>query len=150
MNRAVAQFGFTILMFILFVYSAIEATSFKKLAKYFPLYISIIAAIILFIEIVKQGIQLKKNVKKGEVLHPNLRGAIKYGLILTVYIAMVYLIGLILASAIYVFLFLYFIAEMKLIQSLIAITVLTVLLITFGNVMNLYWPKSLLNIFMIT
>lgn len=146
MNKAIAQLSFTILMFIFFIYTAIEATSFKKLAKNFPLFISILAITILLIEIVRQVVKLKENMQNGEVLHPNMAGVIKYTLILTLYIVMVYIIGIILASTIFVFLFLYFIANMKLIQSFITVAVLIGLLIAFGNAMNLTWPKSIFHI----
>ena len=146
MNKAIAQLGFTILLFFLFIYSAIEATSFKQLAKYFPLYISIIAAILLLIEIIRQIIKLKENKEKGEQFHPNLKGAFKYTLYLIVYVLLVYLIGFVLASIIYVFVFLYFIAKMRLISSIITVAVLVGLMIMFGDAMNLYWPKSLFHI----
>lgn len=146
MNKAIAQLVFTILMLSFFIYAAVEATSFKQLAKYFPFYVSIIAAVLLLIEIVRQVIQLNKNKAKEELFHPNIKGAIKYTLFLIVYILLVYLIGIVLATIIYVFCFLYFIAKMRLVRSVITVVILTIIIVAFGDIMKLFWPESLFHI----
>ena len=146
MNKAIVQLTFTTFLFFFFIYTAVEATSFKQTAKYFPLYISIVAIVILLIEIIRQVIKLRETKQKGEQFHPNMKGAMKYILFLIVYAVLVYLIGIVLASAIYVFVFLYYIAKMRLINTIITVGILVALLMTFEDVMNLYWPTSVFHI----
>lgn len=146
MNKAIAQLIFTILLFFFFIYTALEAREFAQTAKYFPLYLSITATVILFIEIIRQIVRFQKNKETDEVLHPHMRAVIVYTILIVLYAVLVYVIGLLLASAIYVFVFLYFIANMRLIGSIITVAILIAFLVIFGDVMNLYWPKSLFNI----
>lgn len=146
MNKAAAQFTFTIIMFLFFIYTLIEAASFKKLAKYFPFYISIIALVMLAIEIIRQIINFKKSSESGEVMHPNIKGVIKYTFYLIIYVGLVYLIGIVLASLIYVFVFLYFIAQMKWWQASLTVVILLVFIVQLGKFMNLHWPKSLFSL----
>ena len=147
MNKAIAQLSFTSLLLLFFIYTAVAATSFKELARYFPLYLSVIGAVLLFIEVIRQLLTIKKNMKKDEKLHPNIKGAILYTLYLTGYILLVYLLGMIIATVIFLFIFLYFTAKMRLISSIITVIVVVGILMLFADVMNLYWPKSVLDIF---
>ena len=143
MNKAVMQLIFTSLVFIVLIFAAIEARTFKETAMYFPFYISLLGIILFFIEIIRQVRKLKEEMAKGELLHPNIKRALKFTGILTIFFVLVYLIGLIPATAIYVFAFLYFIAKMKIWQSLLTCAILVTFLTIFGKAMNLYWPKSL-------
>src|SRR5690625_2221849 len=147
MDKAVAQLSFTSLLLLFFIYTAVAATSFKELARYFPLYLSVIGAVLLFIEVIRQLLTIKKNMKKDEQLHPNIKAVILYTLYLTGYILLVYLIGMIIATVIFLFVFLYFTAKMRLISSIITVIVVVGVLMLFADVMNLYWPKSIFNIF---
>ena len=146
MNKAVVQLIFSFLMLFLFIYMAIEANSFKDLARLFPLYISIAAAFILFIDIIRQLIKIKDIKKKDELFHPNIKGALKYIFYLIIYIVLVYFVGLEIASAIYVFAFLYLVAKMKLLNTIITTVILVVSIIVFANAMDLYWPSSVFEI----
>lgn len=144
MSKNKTQIVFTSLILCMFIYTAVAATSFNKLAKYFPLYISITGIVCLTLALIRIIIQIRKEENKDqEPLHPNIPGVIKYTCLLTAYLALVYLIGMIYASAIYVSFFLYFIAKMKPIHTVISVAAVVVGLITIANVMNLYWPKSI-------
>lgn len=145
MKKNVAQLIFTILMLLLFMYTAFEAISFKKQASYFPLYISLLGILGMLIEIIRQLIVMRKE-SDNELLHPNFKAVIKYTIILVAYVVLVYVFGLIIATAGFLVLFLYYIAKMKLWRAAISVAILIVLVISFANLMNLYWPKSLINI----
>lgn len=146
MNKAVVQLVFTLLVFLVFVYAAYEAQNFKRLARYFPYYVSIISAGLIFIELIRQIIFFKKEYNKGELLHEDMRGVFKYTFLLTLYILLAYIIGIIPASFVYVTLFLILIAKMKPWKALLLVIILLTLLIIFARVMVLYWPKSLITI----
>lgn len=146
MNKAVVQLVFTIFIFLVFVYTAYEAQDFKKLARYYPLYVSIASAGLIFLEIIRQLVSFKKEYNKRELLHEDMRGVFKYTFLLTLYILLAYIIGIIPASFIYVTLFLILVAKMKPWKALLLVIILLVLLIIFARVMVLYWPKSLITI----
>jgi len=138
-------------MLLFFIYTAIEATTFRELASYFPLYLSILAIVMMTIEIIRQIISIKKGKEeeKGEVMHPNIGAALKYMGIIILYAVLVYIIGMVIATAIYVFAFLLLIAKMKWWKAALITGILIAAIVTFANVMNLYWPKSLIQIFTI-
>ncbi len=135
-------------MLMFFIFAAIEATQFKELASYFPLYLSLVAIVLMVIEIIRQVINLKKGneEERAELLHPHIGAALIYSGILILYAVMVYVIGMVLASVIYVFAFLYFIAKTKLWKAILITAILIGAVIGFADLMNLYWPKSLINI----
>src|SRR5690625_2805108 len=148
MKWRTAELLYTLFMLGIFTYTAIGATEFKKNAMYFPLYISILAIILLVIDLIRQFRRFKKPLEKDEpeYLHPDTMGVFKYSLVLAFYAVLIYLIGFLLASIIYLFGFLYFIARMRLMYTIITVTVVVVFIVSFGNTMNLVWPKSLISI----
>lgn len=145
MSKRLANIIFPFLMLALFSYTAWGATSFKSKASYFPLYISILGIICMIIELIRQFILLRKETS-DEPLHPNIVAVLQYTCILVLYVILVYIFGLILATIAYIFAFLLFISKMKWWRAIISVAILIFLIISFGNIMNLYWPKSLLNI----
>lgn len=145
------QLVFTILMLLFFIYTAVEATTFRQLASYFPFYLSLLGIACISIEIIRQLINLKKGKSedKDDVVHPNIRAAIKYMGLLVLYAVMVYVLGMVIASAIYVFAFLFWIARMKWWKAALTTGVLIAVVVGFADMMNLYWPKSLIQVFTI-
>src|SRR5690625_2251090 len=146
MSKRLAHLMFTIFILLFFVYTATAALSFKKQASYFPLYISMLGILAMVIELVRQFIAWRKNSDK-ELFHNNFMAVIKFSLVIILYAGIVYVIGLIPATILYLFLFLFFISRMRWWTALLSVAILVVLIITFADVMNLYWHKSLIHIF---
>lgn len=138
---------FSIIIFVIFCWAAIEAQEFRELARFFPFYIAIMGAIVVLADLLLQLRRQSKNKKPGRVLHENLPAALKYLLIMISFLVCVYIFGIFVGTAIYLFCFLYFETKFGLVKSIISVAVVIAFIVIFGDVMNLYWPKSLLNLF---
>ena len=73
--------------------------------------------------------------------------ALKYLLIIIGFLVLIYIFGIFVGTAIYLFCFLYFETKFGLVKSIISVAIVIGFIMIFGDVMNLYWPKSLLNLF---
>lgn len=146
MNKEKVSLVFSVFVFLLFCWVAIEALSFRELARFFPFYISIIGAILMFIDIIVTVVKMMKNRERSnEPLHENLPVAFKYLIIIVSYLVLIYLVGIFVGTAIYLFAFLYFETRLGLLKTTISVALVVAGIMVFGDVMNLYWPKSLLD-----
>lgn len=138
---------FSLLVIALFCWAALEAQQFRELARFFPFYISIMGAIIVFAELLLQIRRQNRSIKLKRPIHENLPMALKYLLVIIGFLVLIYIFGIFVGTAIYLFGFLYFETKFGLVKSIISVVIVVAVIMFFGNVMNLYWPKSLLNLF---
>lgn len=138
---------FSLLVISLFSWAALEAQQFRELARFFPFYIAIMGALVVLADLVIQIRRLFQNKRKAQPLHENLPATLKYLLIIISFLVSIYIFGIFVGTAIYLFCFLYFETKFGLVKSIIAVAIVTAFIMIFGDVMNLYWPKSLLNLF---
>ena len=147
MSRLVGSIIFTFFLFLLFTGLALEAMTFSRLAKFFPLYITLAGAILSFIYtfvqirtlVKKEG--LPEELKKLKFKRPFIYLAWLLG-----YVGLIYIVGFLLATALFLGAFLYFESKFTIIKTSISISIVLVFLILFSDVMNLYWPRSLLGL----
>lgn len=140
---------FSLLVFGMFCWAAVEAQNFRELARFFPFYIAVIGALLTFIDLVIRVIKMVRNKEKvAAPLHENLPAALKYLLIIISFLVLIYIFGIFIGTAIYLFAFLYFETKLGLLKSIISVAVVVVGVMIFGDVMNLYWPQSLLDGFL--
>jgi len=122
-----------------------EASHFAKLARFFPLYISAAATILSLIDVILQAKKLMSEKKEhAETVHDNPFAVAKYILWVLGYLLLIYLIGFITGTVIYLFAFLYFETGFGIIKSTISVAITVLLIYIFGNFMTLYWPVGLL------
>jgi hypothetical protein len=139
---------FSSAIFLLFSWMAWEALNFKELARFFPQYIAIGAAILAFIDIFIKIRKLLKGKQDHDPLHENMAAVVKYIVWIISYLIMIYLVGLVLATAIFLTVFLTVEAKLGLIKTGISVGVVLIVIMVFGDVMKLYWPRSLLKSFL--
>jgi len=133
---------FAALLISLFIWAAVEAASFQRLASYFPLYISIFGAIlntyILILEL-----KARSNSKELNETSGGPKEYILYMSWFTGYFVAIYLVGMVAASMLFLFFFLRYESKQSLLFTIISMTLVALLLIGFSHMMNLNYPKSL-------
>jgi hypothetical protein len=144
-NKEKYSLIFSVFVFALFSWMAWEATGFAELARFFPLYISIAGAVLTLADIVLRIIKLNRNInKKTEAVHDAPLSVLKYIIWIIGYLVLMYLLGFLVATTIFLFAFLYIESGFKLIKTFLSVTITMVAIISFGNLMTLFWPKGLL------
>jgi hypothetical protein len=147
MNKLVGSTIFTFCLFLLFAGLALEAATFSRLAKFFPLYITIAGAILCFIYTIVQIRTIIKEEGLPEVLKKlQFKTPLKYLGWLLGYVVLVYIVGLLVATGIFLATFLFFESKFTIVKTAISISTVIVCLIVFSNIMNLFWPRSLLGL----
>ncbi|MGO4888423.1 tripartite tricarboxylate transporter TctB family protein [Anaerobacillus sp. MEB173] len=145
MSKLAGSTLFSFCLFLLFGALALEAMTFSRLAKFFPLYITVAGAILCLIYTIillrtlvkKEG--LPEELKKLQFTKP-----LKYLSWLLGYVVLVYIVGFLVATGLFLAAFLYLESKFSVVKTAISISIVLVCLILFSDVMNLYWPKSLL------
>lgn len=159
MNKRIFSLIFTLFLFVVFTLAAIEAKNFTSLASFFPLFTAIIAAILSLISSLIQGINIYR-LKKGKISESDAKdNAIELesedaslGLIfyymgwVAGYVVIIYLLGLIIATVIFLVLFFMIESKFKILKTLIFTAIVITLIISFGNLMNLHWPTGVINL----
>lgn len=159
MGTRIFSLVFTLFLFVVFTLAAIEANNFTNLASFFPLFTAIIAANLALISSIIQGINIYK-LKKGIINESDAKdnaielesenaslGLIFYYVGWVVgYVLIIYLLGLIIATIIFLVLFFTIESKFKVWKTLLATAIVITLIISFGNLMNLYWPTGVINL----
>ncbi|WP_080875365.1 hypothetical protein [Oceanobacillus timonensis] len=145
MNRDYLNLIFSGFLFLLFTLTLIEALTFSQLAQFFPLYISIAGAILTFIYFITQVLTIYKQKKEeGNVTIIPLLQPLKYIGWIVGYLLLVFLTGLLLATTIFLFIFLIFESKMKLISAGISVACVLIGISLLSSALDIYWPTNLL------
>ncbi|MFB5662272.1 tripartite tricarboxylate transporter TctB family protein [Alteribacillus sp. HJP-4] len=145
MDKKFASILFSAFLMIVFIYTAWTANEFTRLAKYFPFYISIIGALFCFLYTliqIKNWRKAKKQEGDREVLR--WRRPLIYTCWLLGYVLLIYIAGLMAATAVFLGAFLYYESKIKLWKTAATTAFVLVAVNVFSMYMNLYWPDNLL------
>lgn len=145
MNKSLANIIFTAFIFILFTAAALESLTFSRLAQFFPLYISIAGSVLSLIYLIKIIIEHVKQ-SSPEERHEQLQilKPLRYiGWILG-YLLLIYVFGMLIATAVFLFVFLILESKMKVLSSVLSVAVMLVLITYLSAAINIAWPSSLL------
>lgn len=161
--REKIRLAFSIVILCLFAYTAIEAWDFSRRARYLPLYVSvagfILCGLLITLDFWRNRTPEGREKERAKVLvedynpegkptrageYEYLKRSVYYLAWLAGFIASIAIIGLPVASAIFLGAFLWFEGHMK--PKGIALSISTMLLCLFGitQLMHLHWPTSLL------
>lgn len=150
MSKEMKSILFTGSLFIMFCIMALEANTFADKAKFFPLFVALGAVFIALVSITLQTIQLIKSRKSNENKDEEEAGEtgemIKYVLWIIGYVALIYIIGFMPATILFLLAFLLVESKFRIITTIPLIVLVVGVLVVFSNIMNLYWPTGLLNI----
>ncbi|WP_096187176.1 tripartite tricarboxylate transporter TctB family protein [Evansella halocellulosilytica] len=145
-SKSKVHIAFTALLTLLFLWFAMEATSFSDRARFFPLYISLIA---IFFVVLELAVGIFRTVRKkadSDPFHPNLTEALTYILWILFLLILIYLVGFKVGSIVFLGAFLYFVTKLKWWKVLAAVLITFLCLYLFGDhYMNLHWPHNFMN-----
>ncbi|MYL29919.1 hypothetical protein GLW03_08830 [Halobacillus halophilus] len=143
MNKQTLNIIFTFCIFAAFVWAAVTALTFSRLAQFFPLYVSIAGSVVSGIYLITEIMKLIK--RKNDASHPVmiLKPLIYTGWVVG-YVFSIFLFGLFIASAAYLIAFLLIESKFPLFKAFystgIALFVMTVL----SRLLDIAWPSSIL------
>ncbi|WP_176555724.1 tripartite tricarboxylate transporter TctB family protein [Virgibacillus ndiopensis] len=147
MSKEIKSILFTTFLFIVFCLMAFEANTFADKAKFFPFFVAIGAAFLAFVSIVLQTIEIVRSNKENSIDDVGeIKKVLKYVLWAVGYIALIYFIGFMLATIVFLLVFLLIESKFRIITTVLSTALVVVGLMLFGNVLNLYWPTGLLGI----
>ncbi|WP_461179187.1 hypothetical protein [Virgibacillus ainsalahensis] len=136
---------FTILLALLFTWLAVEATTFNERAKYFPLYISIIALIFVIVDLVLSSIRFSRKKEGALPFHPHLLSALMYMGWMLLLLWFIYLVGFKVGSSAFLAAFLFFVTRWQWWKVIMAVIIAFSCMYLFGDIyMNLHWPANLM------
>lgn len=145
-SKSKVSLVFTVLLTLLFIWFALEATTFSERARFFPLYISLIAILFVVIELVLTFTRFFSKKEEVSSFHPNLIEAIKYIGWIMLLLGLIYLVGFKVGASVFLGAFLYFVTGFKWWRVLVAVAITFTCLFLFGDYyMNLHWPRNLMN-----
>lgn len=147
MSKDILNLTFSAFLFILFTLSMIEALTFSKLAQFFPLYISIAGSVLTLIYLITQLIDLyKQKTADGQKVEIPILKPLRYiGWILG-YLLLIYIAGMLIATALFLLVFLKVESNLTLLQTIISVTIILVGILIISPALNIYWPTNLLGL----
>lgn len=160
MTKSKLSILFSFFFLIIFVYMAWASTGYNPLAKYFPLFLSILGAVLAFVSVVKDfkeakvmntNIEEKQDNKSQEqawdipITH-DFKVAAKNFLWVLFYFVLIMIIGFILATIIFLVAFLKIRTDFNWIKIILSIGITIGLLFLLAEIMYLKWPSGMLDI----
>lgn len=145
MNKSLANIIFTGFIFALFTLAALEALTFSRLAQFFPLYISVagsILSLLYLIKVIKEHIKITSPEERYEqiaILKP-----LRYIAWIIGYLLMIYVFGILIATAVFLFVFLILESKLKVLTSVLSTAVMLVIITYLSEAINIAWPTNLL------
>lgn len=149
MTKEMKSILFTSFLFILFCLMALEANTFVDKAKFFPFFVAIGAAFLSFVSIILQTIDFRKGSKdkqSDEEESGELKEVLRYVFWIVGFIALIYIIGLMLATIIFLLVFLLIESKFRVVTTIFSTALVIGGLLLISNILNLYWPTGLLGI----
>lgn len=146
------QLIFLGLLIIIFAWAAWEATGFTGQARTYPLVVGTAALVIGLAEFGAYTFTLRRQASTqegtqsaGETLGQRFSKALPYLSWLAGLYAMIYVIGMVISSGIFAFLFLLREGKMRWYYALLSGISVIIFLIIIQDVMSLKWPKSIID-----
>jgi len=145
MKKDTLNLLFSTFLFLMFTLAIFEALTFSRLAQFFPLYISIAGSVLTLIYLIKQLFELyKQKEKEGEATKLPILKPLRYIAWIIGYLLLIYIGGLMLATAIFLMVFLIFESKMTFLQTSISVVVVLVGVSALSSALNIYWPTNIL------
>lgn len=147
MRQQKLSLSFSIFIFIIFCFAAWKSLSFAELARFFPLYISVAGAVLTLVHIIISSINIvrnKQDEKSGKL--EELGSVFKYIVWVIGYIILIFVIGFLPATVVFLFAFLLKESKFGIIKTVIGVALTMSIILLFSNLMNLYWPTGIINV----
>jgi hypothetical protein len=150
-TKKIEQVVFIIMVAAVFVWVVLEARSFPSKAGLYPWAVGILGLVLAAVEI---GLTITRKSKpmEGEPqfqgddggLMRGVRQAFPYMLWLGAYYVLIYLLGLVVASGLFIVAFLSLVGKLRWFVALGGAALLVLFLLGVSELLNLYWPDAFL------
>jgi len=155
------RLGFSLVVLCLFAYAGLEALDFSRRARYMPLYVSVagftLSALLVFLECWRMRTAAGRGTRRGVAIEDlaaedlfspeeerhRLKTTAYYLLWMVGYVAMIALVGLPVASALFLGAFLLVEARMRPLATALSVAAMLAGLLVLTHLMHLRWPSSL-------
>ncbi|MEM7116851.1 MAG: tripartite tricarboxylate transporter TctB family protein [Chloroflexota bacterium] len=144
----IEQITFLVLMLLLFGWAGFNSLSFPDQAQTYPRTVAFAAVIIVLIEL---GLYLwgmrsdNEDVPVSETLSGRFRGIWPYLIWLGAFFLVIYLVGIVIASALFVSIFLIREGNVPWYYAVLAGIIVIAFLLVMEDVMSFRWPRSLID-----
>ena len=144
----IEQIVFLVLVFLFFGWAASESLSFPSKAQTYPRTVAFAAVAITLAELLSYLWSLrgqKSEIDSSNTLTSKFIGILPYLLWLLATYAAIYVVGMVVASGLFVFLFLFREGKVPWYYALLSGLIVIGFLLTIQDVMGLKWPKSVID-----
>ncbi|MBS3976740.1 MAG: tripartite tricarboxylate transporter TctB family protein [Syntrophomonadaceae bacterium] len=144
------QIMFTVAILLVFLWTAWEALGFAKQARFLPLYVSLVAIPLviaqLFLEIKNKATNdsSANSAEDFNALKERMPALLVYMGWVLGYVLLIYLLGFLVATGIFLFAFLKRESGMTLVQTITGVVITLGFIVFFGRVLHMYWPEGIL------
>ena len=144
-HNSLEQYIFLTVALIVFAYAAYLALDFPTQAQTFPRSVALAAILMIVIEMIAYFFSIRgdKTPAPDDSIRATIGGIFPYLLWLGAYYIVIYFIGMVAASGLFIFFFLLLPGQMKWYSALFSAVLIIAFLILMEDVMNLRWPSSL-------
>lgn len=147
MTKSQYSLMFSVGVLLVMIWMAWEASSFVKIASYFPLYIALFAIVLILVDLTNQIIKMSRKKDSEKKVSKKTAGSVfRYILWFVGYLLLMLLIGFLIGTSIFLFLFLMIESKMKIAKVLMIIALTIMAIMIFGYVMDLRWPIGVFGI----
>lgn len=148
MKKQLYSIIFSVFMLLVFCWMAWQALDFHELARYFPLYLSLVAVVLsllsIFLQVKKYLAHRHKSNEANSEFNPEV---FKYIGWIIGYVFLIFLLGFVIGTAVFLAAFLLFETKQSLIKTALSVTITIGMILLFGSLMKLYWPTGVLGNF---
>lgn len=146
MNKNLLDLVFTGFLFVIFSLAAVGALEFSRLAQFFPLYVSVAGAVFSGIYLLKQLIQFLRTRTEEEREIISFTKPLRYIAWFLGYIGLIYVSGLLVATAVFLFTFLIVESKMTVLKTSLSVVAVLGLVSIVSSLLGIYWPQNILGL----
>lgn len=150
-NNVIEQVIFLVVVLAFFAWGAYGALEFPTQAQTFPWFVALTALVITGVELLLYLLSLRNKENRDalqaatDTISARFLGILPYLIWLIAYYGAIYVIGMVSASALFVFLFLLIPGKMRWYWALLSAVLVLIFLISMEDVMSLRWPRSIVD-----
>ncbi|ALA52232.1 tripartite tricarboxylate transporter TctB family protein [Shouchella clausii] len=146
MTKDLLNIGFTSFLMLVFGFAVFGALQFSRLAQFFPLYVSIAGTVCTAIYLVVLIIRYRKENASSSRAVVSIARPLRYMAWLLGYIAFIYLVGMLIATSLFLVAFLMFESKMPFIKTALSVAIVLIGISAASSLLGVYWPTNLLGL----
>ncbi|MBU8596124.1 hypothetical protein CHH78_06370 [Shouchella clausii] len=146
MTKDLLNIGFTSFLMLVFGFAVFGALQFSRLAQFFPLYVSVAGTVCTAIYLVVLIIRYRKENAPSSRVAVSIVRPLRYIAWLLGYIAFIYLVGMLIATSLFLVAFLMVESKMPFIKTALSVAIVLIGISAASSLLGVYWPTNLLGL----